>query len=208
MLLSPCFAAQGREVILQGTSQGVGISTGMQIPAWNAWVPALPGVPQGHPVPAASSCPHSAPTQERAGTGPDSDEMAVADDIGLLSRVGTSFCRVRAMSLLPVLMLGSHTGVQLPLRRLLPLCSPLVPLVDPVPKSCPKLRSHACILSRQPLATCPHPSALLLSPARPLPVAFGFPPVQAFRERCAWEEGRASTGGKAARLCAEVLYHQ
>lgn len=146
VLLSLCFAAQGREAMLHGTSQGAGTSPRMQIPAWNDWVPALPGVPHGHPMSTVSSCPCSAPAWERAGTGPNSDEMTVADDIGLLSRAGTSFFQVRAMSLPPVLMLDSHTNVQLPPRRSLQLCSPMVPLIDPGPKSCPKLRSHAFIL--------------------------------------------------------------
>ena len=124
----PCFAAQGREAMLQGTSQGVGTSARMRIPAWDAWVPALPAVPQGHPASAVRSCSRSAPARERAGTGAD------------------SFCRVRAMSLPPVPMLESHADVQLPPRRSLLPCTPLVPLVDLVPKSCPKPRSHPCIL--------------------------------------------------------------
>lgn len=45
-LLPPCFAAQGREEMLQGTSQGAGTSTGMRIPAQDALVPALPEVPK------------------------------------------------------------------------------------------------------------------------------------------------------------------
>lgn len=116
-LLSPCFAPQGRETILQGTSQGGGTSARMQILAWDAWVLALTGVSQRHPVPAVSSCSRSAPAWERAGTGTD------------------SFCQVRAVSLPPVPVLESHADVQLPLRRSLLLCISLVPLVDRLPNS-------------------------------------------------------------------------
>jgi len=62
-------------------------------------------------MPAVSSCLCSATAWERAETDPDSDEMSVEDDIGLLSRAGTSFCQVSVMSLPPVSTIESHMDI-------------------------------------------------------------------------------------------------
>lgn len=58
-LLSSCFAAQGRETKLHRTWQGMGPAPGCESQHWDAWIPLLPGVPQGHSTLTVSSCPCS-----------------------------------------------------------------------------------------------------------------------------------------------------
>lgn len=108
------------------SSMGHGWELGppLECESQDTWVPLPPGVPQGHSTLTVSSCPCSAGTWEGAGTGTE------------------SFCQGRAVSLpWSLCWMSQHSP-----RRSLLLCTSLVPLAEPVPKSCPNPRSHSSIL--------------------------------------------------------------